>query len=68
MEKMTSGANYILVALIPRLEELKPGLTRELIDGINVDKEAIAKSGGMNPEVEEVFQSASDILSFASKE
>ena len=68
MEKMTSGANYILVALIPRLEELKPGFTRELIDGINADKDAIAKSGGMTPEVEEVFQSASDILSFASKE
>ena len=62
MEKADSGANYILAALLPRLEELKPGLVSDLVSGINADKEAIIKSGKMSPEVEAVFHSAENIL------
>lgn len=66
MKTIDAGANYILVALLPRLEELKPGLLEELVRGIQADKAAINNSGKMTPELEKVFHSAEDILGRAS--
>ena len=56
------GANYVLTALLPRLEEIKPGLIDELVSGISADKEAINNSGKMTPDLEEIFISAEKIL------
>lgn len=67
MNKTDAGANYILTALLPRLEELKPGLLDELVAGVNADKKAIQNSGKMTPELEEVFISAKNILCRAAE-
>lgn len=66
MKTIDAGASYILVALLPRLEELKPGLLDELVRGVLADKETIKSSGKMTPEIEKVFRSAEDILGRAS--
>ncbi|SEK40008.1 hypothetical protein [Pacificibacter marinus] len=62
MKKDDAGANYILTALLPRLEKLKPGLIEELAQGVNADKQAIKNSGKLTSELEEVFISAEKIL------
>lgn len=59
---MQDATSYILRTLLPRLEELKPGLLSELVSGIKADKEAIIKSGQMNPDLEAVFGSAEALL------
>lgn len=66
MKTIDAGASYILVALLPRLEELKPGLLEELVHGIQADKATIKTSGKMTPDLEKVFRSAEDILVRAS--
>ena len=66
MDNTHAGANYILMGLLPRLEELKPGLLNELALGISADKEAIIKSGQMNSEIEQVFLDAEKILGRAA--
>ena len=65
MNTSDAGANYLLTVLLPRLEDLKPGLIDELAKGIEADKNAIEQSGKMNPEIEEVFRSAQKILAGA---
>ncbi|MGD1882764.1 MAG: hypothetical protein ACFB11_10665 [Paracoccaceae bacterium] len=62
MNHADAGANYLLKALLPRLEELKPGLLDELALGIKADKEAINRTGKMTAEIEQVFLSAEHIL------
>ena len=62
MNKDDAGANYVLKALLPRLEELKPGLLDELLHGVQADKDAIAAAGKMTPQLEDVFHSAERIL------
>jgi alkylation response protein AidB-like acyl-CoA dehydrogenase len=57
-----SGANYVLTALLPRLEKAMPGLLEELASGISADKEAIRDSGKMTLALENVFISAENIL------
>ncbi|MDX8355737.1 hypothetical protein [Cognatiyoonia sp. IB215182] len=65
LKNADAGANYVLKALLPRLEEIKPGLMDELSLGIAADKEAIEQAGRMTPELNEVFVSAEQILSKA---
>lgn len=66
MSKNDSGANYVLTALLPRLERAMPGLLDELVSGIRADQEAIKTSGRMTPQLEETFNSAVKILGRAS--
>lgn len=62
MNKDDAGANYVLKVLLPRLEELKPGLLDELLHGVQADKDAVAAAGKMTPRLEDVFRSAESIL------
>ncbi|MQY41157.1 hypothetical protein GG681_00740 [Epibacterium sp. SM1969] len=62
----SSGANYILAALLPRLEHIKPGLTQDLLAGIRADKAAIESAGKMTPDIEETFCVAEHILAAAN--
>lgn len=62
MNTSDSGARYILTALLPRLEEIRPGLLAELVSGIGQDRAAIEDSGKMTPQIAEAFASAEHIL------
>lgn len=62
MTAQDAGANYILTALLPRLEKAMPGLLDELVSGVRADRDAIEKTGQMTPELESVFTSAETIL------
>ncbi|MEJ8562338.1 hypothetical protein QTO30_14630 [Yoonia sp. GPGPB17] len=66
MNRSDAGANYVLSVLLPRLEEMKPGLLEEIALGVSADKQAVVKSGKMNSELEQVFLSAERILGQAS--
>ncbi|WP_417279077.1 hypothetical protein [Celeribacter sp.] len=68
MNAQNLGANYVLTALLPRLEKLMPGLREELLAGIKADKEAIKKSGKLTADVEEIFCSAKKILAHSGHE
>lgn len=46
MNNTLAGADYLLRALLPHLEELKPGLLEELSLGTEADKEAIIQTEG----------------------
>ena len=62
MDKTDAGAAYILAALLPRLEEIRPGLLGDLVSGLAADREAITDDGKMTPELDAVFLSAECIL------
>ncbi|WP_226550125.1 hypothetical protein [Celeribacter naphthalenivorans] len=68
MTAQNLGANYVLTALLPRLEKLMPGLCDELLAGIRADKEAINMSGKLTADVEEIFCSAEKILAHSGHE
>lgn len=65
MNMQDSAATYLLAALLPRLEELRPGLVDELMHGVKADKDSAEKSGQTTPEADAVFRSAERILGLA---
>ncbi len=57
-----AACRYILVALLPRLEQSSPGLLAELRSGMEGDRQAMAVNGRLSPEVDAVVSEAQRIL------
>jgi hypothetical protein len=57
-----AACRYILVGLLPRLERASPGLLAELQSGIAGDRQAMAASGKLSPDVDAVVSEAQRIL------
>ena len=58
-----AACRYLLVGLLPRLERVSPGLLAELQAGIAGDRQAMAASGKLSPDVDAVVSEAQRILS-----
>ena len=61
-----AACRYLLVALLPRLESVRPGLVAELSDGVRGDRGAIQAKQKTPPELQAVFDEALKILSLAT--
>jgi hypothetical protein len=61
-----AACRYILVGLLRRLEQVRPGLLAELQSGIASDRQAMAASGKLSPSTEAVVSEAQRILSLGS--
>ena len=62
-EVTAAACRYILIALLPRLERAVPGLLADLQAGIAGDRQAMAATGNLSPELDAVVSEAQRILS-----
>ena len=66
-KRIDEATGYLMTILLQRLETSNPGLIQELLDGVHADRNAIAATDDMTPEVEETFTTAFSILEHARR-
>ena len=53
---------YVLHILLQRLEEIRPGLVLELLQGVKSDRTAVESNGAMSEPVGSIFREAERML------
>jgi hypothetical protein len=61
-QNSAAACQYLLAALLPRLDRAHPGLVSELRAGIAADREAMTAAGKLTPEIDRTISEAFRIL------